>query len=111
MSPVGNAKIQSPSFPSKEGLMERARKVIPGMTQSFSKGVDQYVQSVSPHYLVKGKGARVEDIDGNSYIVFTMGLAPLILGYADPDVNQAVIDQLPNGTIWSLSNPLEIDLA
>ena len=83
-----------PNLASKERLLSRARKVIPGCSQAFSKGVDQYPQSVNPHYLVRGNGARVEDADGNSYLDFTMGLCPVILGYADPDVNEAVQEQL-----------------
>jgi glutamate-1-semialdehyde aminotransferase len=101
----------APSFPSKEGLLARARKVIPGCTQAFSKGLDQYPQSVSPHYIVRGKGARVEDVDGNAYYDFAMGLAPVVLGYADPDVDRAVAERLQEGTVFTLSHPLEIELA
>ena len=104
-------KTPSQTFPSKADLVRRAQAVIPGCSNSFSKGFDQYAQSVSPHFLIKGRGARVEDVDGNSYLDFTMGLAPLILGYADPDVNAAIVDQLSRGTVWSLSSPLEIELA
>ena len=96
---------------SKEQLLTRARKVIPGVAQAFSKGLDQYPQSVCPHYIVRGSGARVEDSDGNSYLDFTMGLCPVILGYADPDVNLAVTEQLLEGTVFTLSHPLEIELA
>ncbi len=101
----------TPSLASKERLLIRARKVIPGCSQAFSKGANQYPQSVNPHYLVRGKGARVEDADGNSYLDFTMGLCPVILGYADPDVNAAVQEQLAEGTIFTLSHPVEIELA
>lgn len=101
----------TPTHASKERLLTRARKVIPGCSQAFSKGLDQYPQSVCPHYLVRGSGARVEDADGNSYLDFTMGLCPVILGYADPDVNLAVTEQLAEGTVFTLSHPVEIELA
>ena len=100
-----------PNLVSKERLLSRARKVIPGCSQAFSKGADQFPSSVNPHYLVRGSGARVEDADGNSYLDFTMGLCPVILGYADPDVNAAVQEQLAEGTIFTLSHPVEIELA
>ena len=96
----------TPSLASKERLLTRARKVIPGCSQAFSKGADQYPQSVNPHYLVRGQGARVEDADGNRYLDFTMGLCPVILGYADSDINEAVQEQLAEGTIFTLSHPV-----
>ena len=40
---------------SKE-LLERAEKIIPAATQTFSKGPSQFVQGVAPIYLAKGKG-------------------------------------------------------
>ncbi|MDH5181760.1 MAG: aminotransferase class III-fold pyridoxal phosphate-dependent enzyme, partial [Gammaproteobacteria bacterium] len=39
-----------------------------------------------------------------------MGCHPIILGYADHDVNQAVIDQLELGSTFSLMNELEVDV-
>ena len=40
-----------------------------------------------------------------------MGAQPLILGYSDPDVNKAVINQLKLGSTFSLANKLEIEVA
>ena len=54
---------------------------------------------------------RFGDVDGNKYIDFVMGNQPLILGYADPDVNRAVTKQLSLGSTFSVSNKLEIDVA
>ena len=105
------ASVTAPILASKEGLLARARKVIPGCSQAFSKGLDQYPQSVCPHYLVRGSGAHVEDADGNRYLDFTMGLCPVILGYADPDVNEAVTRQVAEGTVFTLSHPVEVELA
>jgi glutamate-1-semialdehyde aminotransferase len=104
-------KLNTVNLKKSKQLIREAKKVIPGCSQSFSKGLDQYVRSVSPHYITKGKGCQVWDVDGNRFLDFTMGLAPLILGYCDPDVNEAVMTQLNFGTIFSLSNPLEIELA
>jgi glutamate-1-semialdehyde aminotransferase len=39
-----------------------------------------------------------------------MGCQPIILGYADPDVNKAVVKQLNLGSTFSLMNKLEIDV-
>jgi len=92
-------------------LWERAERVIPAGTQTFSKGARQHVKGAYPTHLVRGKGSHVFDIDGNEYIDYPMALGPVILGYADPVVNEAVRRQLEDGAIFSLPHPLEVELA
>jgi len=91
--------------------LERARKVIPGASQTFSKGANQHVSGVAPVFLAKGKGCRVWDVDGNEYIDYIQGLLPNILGYAHEGVNAAVAAQLAQGHSFSLPHPLEVELA
>lgn len=91
--------------------LERAKKVIPGCAQTFSKGYTQYVQGVAPVFLQHGKGCRVWDVDGNEYIDYVQGLLPNILGYANDEVNAAAAAQLAEGHSFSLPHPLEVQLA
>ncbi len=91
--------------------LERANKVIPGSSQTFSKGANQHVRGVAPMFLAKGKGCRVWDVDGNEYIDYIQGLLPNILGYANDEVNAAVTQQLNQGHSFSLPHPLEVELA
>jgi glutamate-1-semialdehyde aminotransferase/spore coat polysaccharide biosynthesis protein SpsF (cytidylyltransferase family) len=91
--------------------LDRSRKVIPGCSQTFSKGYTQYVQGVAPVFLERGKGCRVWDVDGNEYIDYVQGLLPNILGYAHEEVNAAVTAQLAAGHSFSLPHPLEVELA
>jgi glutamate-1-semialdehyde aminotransferase/spore coat polysaccharide biosynthesis protein SpsF (cytidylyltransferase family)/predicted dehydrogenase len=91
--------------------LERAGKVIPGSSQTFSKGANQHVFGVAPVFLAKGKGCRVWDVDGNEYIDYIQGLLPNILGYAHQEVNKAVAEQLGQGHSFSLPHPLEVELA
>lgn len=92
-------------------LLERAKKVIPGCAQTFSKGYTQYVQGVAPIFLQSGKGCRAWDVDGNEYIDYVQGLMPNILGYAHEEVNAAVAAQLQDGHSFSLPHPLEVQLS
>ena len=89
-------------------LLERALKVIPGGTGTFSKSITHYPVGASPLYLVRGHGATVWDVDGNEYTDFVSGLTAVILGYEDPDVRDAVLYTEP---IFSLPHPLEIEVA
>jgi glutamate-1-semialdehyde 2,1-aminomutase/spore coat polysaccharide biosynthesis protein SpsF len=103
----------APKLPIAESQawMARAREVVPGCAQTFSKGSTQYVQGVSPIFLRRGKGARVWDVDGNEYIDYVQGLLPNILGYAHDEVNAAAAAQLAEGHSFSLPHPLEVELA
>jgi glutamate-1-semialdehyde aminotransferase/spore coat polysaccharide biosynthesis protein SpsF (cytidylyltransferase family) len=92
-------------------MLERARKIIPGCAQTFSKSYTQYVQGVAPVFLQRGKGCRVWDVDGNEYIDYVQGLLPNILGYAHEETNLAATQQLARGHSFSLPHPLEIELA
>lgn len=89
----------------------RAAKVIPGASQTFSKGTNQHVHGVSPVMLQSGKGCRVWDVDGNEYIDYIQGLLPNILGYAHEEVNAAAAAQLAQGHSFSLPHPVEVELA
>ena len=91
--------------------LERSLKVIPSAAQTFSKKHTQYVQGVAPVFLQSGAGCRVVDVDGNTYLDYVQGLLPNILGYAHPQVNAAVADQLSKGNSFSLPHPLEVKLA
>ena len=101
----------SERYHNSELLLERALKSIPLGTQTFSKSKTQYPYGVSPYFIKKGKGSHVWDVDNNEYIDFINGLASVTLGYNDPDVNAAVLEQLDNGVTFSLPHPLEFIVA
>lgn len=90
-----------------EQMLDRALKTIPLGSQTFSKSITQYPRGVSPYFITKGIGSRVWDVDGNEYIDFINSLAAINLGYNDPDINEAVRNQLECGVSFSLSHPLE----
>lgn len=99
-----------PDITRSNALYARAREIIPAGSQTFSKGVTQFVDGFAPKFLQRGRGARVWDVDGNEYLDYIMACHPLILGYADPDVNTAVIEQLEQGSTFSQMHPLEVEV-
>ncbi len=92
-------------------LWQRAGRIIPCGTQTLSKGPTQFVQGVAPIYLQRGRGAHVWDVDGNEFVDFPMGLGPVILGYAEPAVDEAIRRQLVDGITFTLMHPLEVEVA
>jgi glutamate-1-semialdehyde 2,1-aminomutase len=101
----------SERYAKSEAMLERALKSIPLGTQTFSKSKTQYPFGVSPYYIERGQGSQVWDIDGNEYIDFINGLDSITLGYNDPDINTAVMEQLQKGQIFSLPHTLEVQVA
>lgn len=97
---------------SGQQLWERAKKLIPGGNQLLSKRPQRFLPGLWPTYYEKAKGCEVWDLDGCHYYDFAqMGVGSCILGYADPDVNQAVINAIQKGSMSSLNCYEEIELA
>lgn len=101
----------APSIAESNRLWERARRVIPGGTQTLSKAPSQFVDGVSPKFLVCGRGSHVWDADGNEYIDWPMALGPILLGYDHPRVTEAAVAQIHQGTTFTLMHPNEVELA
>ena len=84
---------------------ERARTRIAG-------GVNSNVRlSGFPICFVSGKGCRLTDVDGNTYIDYALGMGPNILGHAPPAVTDAVARSLGIGQLFAGQHPLELELA
>lgn len=99
------------SFERSEAWFTRAEQVIPLGTQTLSKSPTQWVQGAHPRYLARGKGAHVWDVDGNEFVDFPMALGPVLLGYAEPVVDDAIRRQLDDGITFTLMHPLEVEVA
>ena len=92
-------------------LYRRAKRLIPGGGQTVSKRPEVFLAGKWPAYFSHGQGSHIWDIDGNEYIDYVMALGPIILGYCDPAVDEAIVGQVRKGTVASLSSPLEVELA
>lgn len=57
------------------------------------------------------KGAYAWDVDGNKYIDYVGTWGPAILGHADQDVLDAVVETMAKGTSFGAPCPLENELA
>src|SRR4051812_6546510 len=89
-------------------LFARARGILPG-------GVDSPVRAfksvgAAPLFIRSASGARLEDVDGNSYIDYVMSWGPLIHGHAPKGLLKALIAAARNGTSYGAPSALEVDL-
>jgi glutamate-1-semialdehyde 2,1-aminomutase len=62
-------------------------------------------------YIKRGKGARIVDFDDNEYIDYRLAYGPVILGYADPRVDEAARAGMDVGGVFALSTELEYEVA
>ena len=93
-------------------LWEKAKTIIPGGNQLLSKRSEMFLPKMWPSYYEKAKGCQVWDLDGNVFYDFAqMGVGSCILGYADPDVNQAVIEAISKSSMATLNCYEEVELA
>jgi glutamate-1-semialdehyde 2,1-aminomutase len=60
---------------------------------------------------IYGRGARLVDIDDNSYVDYRLGYGPAILGYADPRVDAAAVEGMKVGGVFALSTEREFTVA
>lgn len=90
-------------------LFARAKRRIPGGVNSPVRAF----QSVggTPRFLVRGRGCRVWDADGNAYVDYVGSWGPLILGHADPGVLRAARAAMANGTSFGAPTELEVRMA
>jgi glutamate-1-semialdehyde aminotransferase len=105
------ARTQAADLTRSAELLQRARGLIPGASQTVSKGPTQWAQGVAPSFIERAQGVTVWDVDGNAYLDFPMGLGPVILGHAYPAVNEAITRQLQDGITYTLPHRLEVEVA
>jgi glutamate-1-semialdehyde 2,1-aminomutase len=92
-----------------KALFARAQKRIPG-------GVNSPVRAFrsvggDPLFIQSGKGSRITDVDGASYIDYVGSWGPLILGHCSSTVLSALRQQMVLGTSFGASTEKEVILA
>jgi glutamate-1-semialdehyde 2,1-aminomutase len=89
--------------------LERAARIAPA-------GVNSPVRAWravggDPVFVIRGRGARIWDADGNEYVDWVCAWGPLVAGHAEPSVIRAIVETAPLGTGFGAPHPAEVDLA
>lgn len=92
-------------------LWERAQGVLAGGPATLSKHPARFAYGVSPIFLDYGDGYTVTDVDDNTYLDMIGALGPILLGYNNLRVNDAVKIQVRKGVSFSLPHRLEVEVA
>ena len=90
-------------------LFAAAQRVIPGGVNSPVRAF----RSVGGHpvFIKRAKGARLYDVDGNSFIDYVLSWGPMILGHAPAPIIRAITRAAANGTSYGAPTELEVRLA
>ena len=85
-------------------LYEKARKYSPGGVHSNVR----LEMKPFPLFFQRAKGARVWDVDGNEYVDYALGMGPIILGHANPEVDEAVVASIASGQLYAGQHEEEV---
>jgi len=92
-------------------LFDEARSLIPGGVLGIRRPYN-FVEGEFPIFFDEGKGSHVHDADGNEYIDYLCAYGPIILGYREEEIDNAVIRQIRDkGFCFSLTQKYQNELA
>lgn len=88
-------------------FFERAKKVIPyGVNSNF-----RYWGDNDTPVIARAKDGYVYDFDDKRYIDYRLGFGPIILGHADPYVNERVMEAIQHGVTYAATHKYEVSVA
>ncbi|HSW55073.1 MAG TPA: glutamate-1-semialdehyde 2,1-aminomutase [Ignavibacteriaceae bacterium] len=90
-------------------LFEEAKKYIPG-------GVNSPVRAFKsvggdPLFIIKGKGSKFWDVDGNEYIDYIGSWGPHLFGHNPPFIIESLLKAIENGTSFGAPTEMEVKMA
>jgi len=99
--------MTKPQKPNSNAMLKRAHNNMPlGVADSY-----RYWGEENTVFLSSMKGCTITDCDEQTFIDFRLAYGPIILGYRDERVDNAVIDAITNvGTISGFSTGLDSDV-
>ena len=88
---------------------QKSQQFIPGGVNSPVRNFSKVAGT--PRFMERGKGSKVYDIDGNTYIDYLASWGPLILGHAHPSVVEEITHTARGGTSFGAPTTRETELA
>lgn len=94
---------------NSQSLFANAKQVIPG-------GVNSPVRAFKavggdPLFIQSAKGAVLTDVDGNDYIELINSWGPMILGHANPAIEEAIMEAVRGSVSFGAPTAREVEIA
>lgn len=98
------------------GSLDKSKEAFLQASKSIPGGVDSPVRAFgavggNPPFIESGKGSKITDIDGNTYVDYVCSWGPLILGHADDYVVKKITEAVGKGTSFGAPTVHETKLA
>ena len=90
-------------------LFKEAQKYLVGGVNSPVRAFKSV--EAEPIFIAKGKGSRIWDVDGNSYIDYVLSWGPLILGHSNDKIINAIKEISNYGTSFGAPTEIEVKMA
>jgi len=88
-------------------MFEEAQRLSPGGVMGIRRPYN-FIQGEYPIFIDRGYGGHIVDVDGNDYIDMLCAYGPIILGYDEKEINDAVKKQMDErGFCFSLVQPAQ----
>ena len=87
-------------------MFEEAQRLSPGGLMGIRRPYN-FVPGEYPIFIEKGYKGHIVDVDGNDYIDMLCAYGPIILGYEEKEINEAVMEQMKSGFCFSLVQPVQ----
>jgi len=91
------------------GLLEEAKELTPGGMLGIRRPYN-FIEGEYPVFIERGYEGHIVDVDGNDYIDMLCSYGPIILGYIENEINNAVKEQMDKGFCFSLVQKLQNEL-
>lgn len=82
-------------------LYEEAKELSPGGLMGIRRPYN-FVPGEYPVFIERGYDGHIVDVDGNDYIDMLCAYGPIILGYKEDEINDAVKEQMEKGFCFSM---------
>ena len=93
-----------------EKMWEEALDLVPGGVLGIRRPYN-FVPGEYPLFLDHAKAGRTWDVDGNEYIDFLCAYGPIIIGHCEPEIDEAVTEQMKKGFCFNLCQEWQNKLA
>ncbi|MCR4784650.1 MAG: aminotransferase class III-fold pyridoxal phosphate-dependent enzyme [bacterium] len=90
-------------------MYEDSQKLSPGGMMGIRRPYN-FVIGEYPIFIDHGYGGHIVDVDGNDYIDMLCAYGPIILGYNEPEINDAAKAQMDKGFCFSMVQPIQNEL-
>ena len=90
-------------------MYEESQRLSPGGMMGIRRPYN-FIPGEYPIFLERGYAGHIVDVDGNDYIDMLCAYGPIIMGYDEKEINDAVIVQMEKGFCFSLVQPIQNEL-